>query len=119
MSDDWLVPAMSDELDFERLARESEQELGPDAGAPARLLSLTYTALIEAQQVSGPLLDVTATKAAGSPLCVFEELVQITPAGQQMKQMFHCRVCHARVLAENLDKAPIWWPHCPYSEFQK
>ena len=82
---------MSDELDFERLARESEQELGPDAGAPARLLSLTYTALIEAQQVSGPLLDVTATKAAGSPLCVFEELVQITPAGQQMKPVLEVR----------------------------
>lgn len=110
---------MSDELFFERLARESEQDSGPDTGAPARLLSLTYTALINAQQASGPLLDVTATKAAGSALCVFEELVQITPAGQQAKQMFYCHVCHARVLAENMDKAPIWWPHCPYAEFQK
>jgi hypothetical protein len=110
---------MSEELNFERLARESEQKLGAGTGAPARLLSLTYTALINAQQVSGPLLDVTATKAAGSALCVFEELVQITPAGQQAKQMFYCRVCHARILAENMDKAPIWWPHCPYSEFQK
>lgn len=119
MSDDWLVPEMSEELDFERLARESEEELGPDAGAPARLLSQTYTALIKAQQESGPLLDVTASKAAGNPLCVFEELVQITPAGQQVKQMFYCSTCHARILAENMDKAPIWWPHCPYSEFQK
>jgi hypothetical protein len=110
---------MSDELFLERLARESEQEPGPDTSVPARLLSQTYTALINAQQESGPLLDVTATKAAGSPLCVFEELVQITPAGRQAKQMFYCRVCHARVLAENMEKAPIWWPHCPYAEFQK
>jgi hypothetical protein len=110
---------MSDELFFERLARETEPESEPDSVVPARLLSVTYTALINAQQESGPLLDVTATKAAGSALCVFEELVQITPAGQQAKQMFYCRVCHARVLAEHMDKAPIWWPHCPYAEFQK
>jgi len=119
MSDDRQGPEMSDELFFERLARESEQDAGEDTGAPARLLSQTYTALINAQQGSGPLLDVTATKAAGSELCVFEELVQITPAGQQAKQMFYCRVCHARILAENMDQAPIWWPHCPYADFQK
>jgi hypothetical protein len=119
MSGDRQGQAMSDDLFFERLAQESEIEIGHDTAAPARLLSRTYTALVSAQQETGPLLDVTTTKAAGNPLCVFEELVQITPAGQPVKQMFYCRVCHARVLAENMDKAPIWWPHCPYSEFQK
>jgi hypothetical protein len=110
---------MSEDLFFERLARESGEELIEETGAPARLLSRTYTALVNAQLESGPLLDVTATKLAGNPLCVFEELVQITPVGEPVKQVFYCRVCHARVLAENLDKAPIWWPHCPYAEFQK
>jgi hypothetical protein len=28
-----------------------------------------------------------------------------------------CRVCHARVLGERLERAPIFWPGCPYSEF--
>jgi hypothetical protein len=27
-------------------------------------------------------------------------------------------VCHARVLAERLEHAPIYWPHCPYVRFQ-
>lgn len=110
---------MSDDSVFERLARESDDERGEESRVPARLLSRTYTAMVAAQQQSGPLLDLTETKQAGHPLCVFEETVQITPVGQPAKQMFYCRVCHARVLAEQLDKAPIWWPHCPYSEFQK
>lgn len=110
---------MSDDGVFERLAREADDERVEESRVPARLLSLTYTAMIAAQQRSGPLLDVTETKQAGRPLCVFEELVQITPVGQPAKQMFYCRVCHARVLAEQMDKAPIWWPHCPYSQFQK
>jgi hypothetical protein len=28
-------------------------------------------------------------------------------------------VCHARVLAEPIANAPIYWRHCPYDEFQK
>ena len=110
---------MSHELFFEKQARETGGEPFPESDAPARLLSLTYTAVVGAQQESGPLLDVTATKQAGNPLCVFEELVQIAPLGQAVKQQFYCRVCHARILAENMDKAPIWWPHCPYAQFQK
>jgi hypothetical protein len=30
-----------------------------------------------------------------------------------------CQVCHARMLAEHLDNAPIYWPHCPYVKFQE
>ncbi|HBY64196.1 MAG TPA: hypothetical protein DEH78_30610 [Solibacterales bacterium] len=110
---------MSDDNVFERLARESDEERPEETRVPARLLSRTYTAMVDAQQQSGPLLDVSQTKKDGHSLCVFEELVEIAPAGQAAKQMFHCRVCHARVLAEHLEHAPIWWPHCPYSEFQK
>jgi hypothetical protein len=110
---------MDDDLIFEQLAADTAEDNFPETGAPARLLSLTYSALIAAQQESGPLLDVTATKQAGHPLCVFEELVQITPVGTPVKQMFYCSVCHARVLAEHMEHAPIWWPHCPYSQFQK
>lgn len=86
--------------------------------ASSRLKSHAYTALIRAQQESGPLLDVTSTKSFGHALCVFEEIVQITPVGQPAKQSFYCHVCHARVLGENVENAPIWWPNCPYVRFQ-
>ena len=95
---------MSDELFFEQLARETGEDRHSDTSPPARLLSRAYSALVRAQEESGPLLDVTATKQAGHPLCVFEELVQILPAGRPVKQMFYCRVCHARLLAENMDQ---------------
>jgi hypothetical protein len=90
----------------------------PIRRAPSRLKSRTYTALIEAQQEGGPLLDVSSTKQQGHALCVFEELVQITPLGQPVKQSFYCSVCHARVLGERVENAPIFWPHCPYVRFQ-
>lgn len=86
--------------------------------APSRLKSRAYTALIRAQQAEGPLQDVTSTKQHGHGLCVFEELVQIAPVGQPVKQSFYCHVCHARLLGENVDDAPIYWPHCPYVRFQ-
>lgn len=110
---------MDDDLIFEQLAAATREEDFLERAAPARLLSLTYSAMIAAQQESGPLQDVTSTKQAGHPLCVFEELVQIAPVGKPAKQLFYCSVCHARVLAEHMESAPIWWPHCPYSQFQK
>lgn len=102
---------------FEELARQSG-EGGQDLQAPSRLKARTYSALIARQQESGELLDVSATKAEGRDLCVFEEFVEIAPVGQKVKSMYYCRVCHARVLAENVENAPIWWPHCPYARFQ-
>lgn len=94
---------------------------GPEVEAkrtPSRLKSRAYSALIRLQQESGPLQDLTATHEAGHDLCVFEELVQIAPVGQTAKQPFYCHVCHARVLGEQVEGAPIWWPHCPYVRFQ-
>ena len=105
---------MSGEEWMEQFAAEEETDLT----APSKLKARTYTALVQAQQQDGPLLDVSACKESGSRLCVFEELVQIAPVGQTAKSMFYCSVCHARVLAENVEDAPIWWPHCPYVGFQ-
>jgi len=87
--------------------------------APSRLKSRIFSALQLEQQVSGPLLSLVETHAAGGKLCVFEELVRIAPAGDAVKQKNPCRVCHARVLAEHLEKAPIYWPGCPYVRFQE
>lgn len=101
---------------LEAMAGLAESEAAP---APSRLKSRIYTALINAQQQSGPLASITETKQAGRKLCVFEDLVQIAPVGVAQKQQFYCHVCHARVLAERMEHPPIWWPHCPYAEFKK
>ncbi len=99
---------------FERMAADT----GGERRAPARLKSRVYTAVVRAQQESGPLAAMGASKQAGGKLCVFEELVQIAPVGQAAKQSFICAVCHARVLAEAMEHPPIWWPGCPYAAFK-
>jgi hypothetical protein len=87
--------------------------------ASSRLKSRIFSALQLEQQESGPLLSLAETHVAGGKLCVFEELVRIAPAGEAVKQKNPCRVCHARVLAEHIEKAPIYWPGCPYVRFQE
>jgi hypothetical protein len=86
------------------------------APAPARLESRLYSALIRKMQEAGPLENVGATEATDT-LCVFEKLVQISPLAEQTGSANFCRVCHARILGETLDHAPIYWKHCPYSQF--
>ena len=105
---------MSGEEQFKQFAAEEIAELT----APSKLKARAYSMLVRAQQQDGPLLDVSACKAHGNRLCVFEELVQIAPVGQTAKSAFFCSVCHARLLAEHFEDAPIWWPHCPYVRFQ-
>ena len=87
--------------------------------APSRLKSRIYSALLKRQQDDGPLLSLSQVKAGGRKLCVFEELVHIAPVSESAKQPNFCRVCHARVLAENIEKAPLYWRGCPYAQFQK
>ena len=89
-----------------------------DFRAPSRLKSRIYSALIGRQQSDGPLLNLSEVKARGRRLCVFEELVQIASVGESAKQPNFCRVCHARILAENVENAPVYWPGCPYAQFQ-
>jgi hypothetical protein len=87
--------------------------------APSKLKARIYTSLVRAQQQDAPLEPLTETKRSGHGLCVFERLVEIAPVGTPAKSMFQCTACHARVLAENMENPPIWWPHCPYAEFKK
>lgn len=86
--------------------------------APSRLKSRIYSALITAQQESGPLRSLSETVVEGRQLCVFEQLVQIAPLGQTANSIFYCRVCHARILAEYFENPPIYWPHCPYVQMK-
>jgi hypothetical protein len=105
---------MANDLWFERLA--AEVETAPQR-APAALKSRVYSAVVASMSESGPLLDLMTTKQAGGHLCVFEHAVALLPVGRDLKSRNPCRVCHARVLGERMDHAPIFWPGCPYSEF--
>ena len=89
-----------------------------DFKAPSSLKSKIYSMLIARQSQDGPLLSLTATKERGRKLCIFEELVQIAPVGESAKRLNLCRVCHARVLGERVENAPVFWPGCPYARFQ-
>jgi hypothetical protein len=94
-------------------------ELSESEQVPARLKARLYSALVQQQAQTGPLMSLTETNARGHQLCVFEQLVQIAPVGERAKSLNICRVCHARVLAEHLDNPPIYWNGCPYVEFKK
>jgi hypothetical protein len=87
--------------------------------APASLKARLYSTLIRKQQESGPLASLDASISAGHKICVFEQLVQISPVNDNTKSRFFCEVCHARVLAEQFDNAPIFWTGCPYVKFRE
>jgi hypothetical protein len=86
--------------------------------APARLKARVYSSLLRRQVETGPLASLTESNRRGHELCVFEQLVRISPVGETAKSLNICRVCHARVLAEHMENAPIYWNGCPYVEFK-
>jgi hypothetical protein len=106
---------MGDDLWFERLANATSG--GTDERAPARLKSKIYSALVSRMAESGPLLDLRKTKQAGGHLCVFEHSLTLLPVGTDVCSKNPCRICHARILGERMEHAPIFWPGCPYSDF--
>lgn len=106
---------MSDDLWFEWLAEAAGGSV-PER-APARLKSRIYSALVVRMAESGSLLDLTTTKDAGGRLCVFESALTVLPLGANVTSMNPCRVCHARILGERMEHAPIFWPGCPYADF--
>jgi hypothetical protein len=89
------------------------------ARTPARLRSKIYSALVHRLSATGPLLSLSACEHAGGQLCIFERALAALPVGEQIDSKNPCRVCHARVLGERLDHAPIFWPGCPYADFHK
>jgi hypothetical protein len=117
------VEPMNSRLPEEELFETMAERAGdPEAGpllAPARLKARIYSALIKRQQESGPLRSLAETKAGGAKLCIFEEAWTLAALGDEMKCLNLCRVCHARLLAEKMYKAPIYWSGCPYADFHK
>jgi len=110
---------IQEEQVFAQLAQKAEYPEEAPAAASARLKSKIYSSLVKRQQETGPLLSITETKGAGGELCVFEDMWAILPVGEDMKCRNLCSICHARFLAENLEKPPIYWPGCPYVAFHK
>src|SRR5258708_38305398 len=110
------MPNLPDHEFMERIA--DAVELTESEPAPARLKARVYSALMLRQVETGPLMSLTETNAPGQKLCVFEELVRIAPVGETAKSLNICRVCHARVLAEHIENAPIYWNGCPYVELK-
>jgi len=106
---------MADEAWFEELAATTR--IPAHDRAPAYLKSKVYSLLVTSMARSGPLLRLKEVKEAGGHLCVFEQAVAMLPAGVGAGSMNPCRVCHARVLGERLEHAPIFWPGCPYSDY--
>jgi hypothetical protein len=89
---------------------------GGPAPAPARLKSKVYSALVSRQSAAGRLLPLAGSKDGGAALCIFEEAVAALP-GERLQSANPCRVCHARILGERMESAPIFWPGCPYADF--
>ena len=109
-----LVSRQQDDRAFETLAAGTVTET-----APPSLKSRIYSALVSRQAESGSLLGLSAVKACGRGLCVWEEiLVHITPISANAESFNLCRICHARVLAEHMDSVPLHWRCCPYAKFQ-
>ncbi len=102
---------------FERLAHIAES-IEDTLRAPSRLQSKIYSKLVKRMEESGPLLGVEPTCETHS-LCVFEGLVQIAPLTENIGSVNFCKYCHARVLAERFERAPICWSACPYVGFQE
>ena len=108
---------LPEEQFIEKLAREVE--LTEPMRAPSSLKARIYSALVQSQGEHGRLASLSDSKRDGHVLCVFEQLVQIAPAGKAVDSLNFCRVCHARVLAEHFDHPPIYWSGCPYVRFKK
>jgi hypothetical protein len=108
---------MNNEHWFEQLARIPDADPLSAARAPATLKSRIYSSVVNQLAAGGRLLSLTATKAEGRQLCVFESALTLLPIDERMRERNPCRVCHARVLGEHVDHAPIFWPGCPYSDF--
>jgi hypothetical protein len=106
---------MTDDLWFERLADASGAVT--EERTPASVKSRIYSALVAKMSDTGPLLDLRSTKEAGGHLCVFENALAVLPLGPDLLSLNPCRICHARVLGERMEHAPIFWPGCPYSAF--
>ena len=82
--------------------------------APPRLKSRLYSLLVRTFQETSALRSLSESKKAGYELCQWEKLMTVVPG---VGHVNHCYLCHARVLAESLERVPLPWTACPYARF--
>jgi hypothetical protein len=110
--------AERDERDADRFFEDLAEATDVARRAPTRLKSRIYSALMLDAAASGPLRPLGACERAGHVLCVWEKLARVAAAGT-LDEFNYCRVCHARVIGERVERAPLAWRGCPYADFQK
>ena len=101
---------------MDELIRKAEDSLEAPEKTSSRLKSTIFSKLILLEQAEGPLRILSETRDAGEQLCVFEHFVAQLPS-DHLQSRNPCSVCHARVLGEQVENAPIFWPGCAYSRF--
>lgn len=104
------------ERKMNELVRLAETSAAEPHGASSRLKSRIFSKLIDAQQEQAPLRILSESRGAGAALCVFEHAVALLPS-DDLQAKNPCAVCHARVLGEHVERAPIFWPGCPYARY--
>ena len=92
------------------------QRAAPSAKASSRLKSRILSKLMALQQSEGPLRILSESRDAGEPLCAFERAVALLPS-KVLQSRNPCAVCHARLLGETVEDAPLFWRGCPYARF--
>jgi hypothetical protein len=97
-----------------RLAQEAPEE----GAASSRLRSRIYSALMLAEAAEGPLRSLGESESCGGELCIFEKLVEISPVDETLQSYNYCRICHGRVMGEQIENPPLYWPGCPYAQFK-
>lgn len=107
---------MHDNDFMQRLLRAAETEAEVPEAVSSRLQSRIFSKLIQLEQEQGPLRLLSETRDAGEQLCIFEAALAALP-GENLQSRNPCAVCHARVLGERVERAPIFWPGCPYAKF--
>ena len=98
------------------LMKETAEAAPAPKHASSRLKSRILSRLIALEQAEGPLRVLSANRADGDALCIFEQMVAAMPS-ENLQSRNPCAVCHARVLGERIENAPIYWPGCPYAQF--
>ena len=99
---------------MDHLIRKAERASA--ANASSRLKARILSKLVALEQAEGPLRILSASKDAGEQLCIFEHAVAMLPS-TDLQSRNPCAVCHARILGEKVENAPIFWPGCPYSRY--
>ena len=101
---------------MDELIRRAETSAIDPEHASSRLKSRILSKLIDAQQEEGPLRILSESRDSGEKLCVFEHAVALLPS-EDLQSRNPCAVCHARILGEQVERAPIYWPGCPYARY--